>query len=371
MLFLVVLAFGQADARSPVKAAALISDHHKINPPLEDVSSDKKFFGPPFPADYPDDKRPSVDKKLLGKLRGPDQPYPALQSKADYDTDYVKDENSDKGHWKAQFEYDALRKKLNKETGDEKAAEDAANREGKDVDDAQKKRDDAAKKAADAAKDADDAAKSGDETGNNGDKGKDGKDGKDGDGKTGGSTGDPDMELVPPSEAELEKLKKRVTVAEESYEKEKKQFEECQKKLEEAKKNVEELKARQAEMEAQLASETKLYMETKVVKLNLKHAKEDAASAKRLAAEARLKEAQTVKQDLDLVLAAHKAKHDKAQQALAKEKADVEKAKADLAKATLHLQKLRGYSPEAPTKSGAQTTSALSVFAFVAVQALL
>merc|ERR1740138_198403 len=94
----------------------------KINPPLHDVASDKKFFGPPFPADYPDDKRPAVDKAILNKLKGPDQPYPALQSKADFDRDYVKDENSDKGAWKAQFEYDALRKKWLKEQSDEKSA---------------------------------------------------------------------------------------------------------------------------------------------------------------------------------------------------------------------------------------------------------
>merc|ERR1719389_1336006 len=93
MLFLVGLVLGQAAPISKTKTTAL------INPALKDVSSDKKFFGPPFPADYPDDKRPVVKKNILDKLKGPDQPYPALQSKSDFDKDFVKDENSDKGAW--------------------------------------------------------------------------------------------------------------------------------------------------------------------------------------------------------------------------------------------------------------------------------
>ena len=62
-----------------------------IEPALKDVSSDKKFFGPPFPADYPDDKRPVVQKSILDKLKGPEQPYPALQSKNTFDKDFVKE----------------------------------------------------------------------------------------------------------------------------------------------------------------------------------------------------------------------------------------------------------------------------------------
>ena len=40
----------------------------RLNPPLKDVSSDKKFFGPPFPADYPEDTRPVADKGILSIL---------------------------------------------------------------------------------------------------------------------------------------------------------------------------------------------------------------------------------------------------------------------------------------------------------------
>merc|ERR1719359_460533 len=112
-------------------AAALV----KVDPPLKDVASDKKFFGPPFPADYPDDKRPVVQKSILDKLKGPNQPYPALQGKAEFDADYVKDENSDTGAWKAQFEYDTLRRKLLKEEADERASQSRADSEGKEYDD--------------------------------------------------------------------------------------------------------------------------------------------------------------------------------------------------------------------------------------------
>jgi hypothetical protein len=215
MLFLVVLALTHASAVPITKTAPSSAKKVSlINPPLRDVTSDKKFFGPPFPADYPDDRRPAANKEILDKLKSPGQPYPSLQSKADYDQDYVKDENADKGQWKAQMEYDTLRRKLAKEEGDLKGAEDAANKEGKDVDGAKKDADDAAKKAADAKKNADDAA-------------------NDGDKETDGGTGDNGAELVPPSEAELEKLKKKVKAAEENLAKEEKEFAECKAQLEE------------------------------------------------------------------------------------------------------------------------------------------
>merc|ERR1712129_656879 len=142
-----------------------------ITPPLKDVKSDKKFLGPG--GDYPNDKRPVPDQKIMDKLKGPEQPYPALQSKADFDRDYVKDENSDKGAWKAQFEYDRLRNKIAKEA-DERAAQGQADKEGRDVDDAQKNSDAAGKNSKDA-QDALDKANKGDSNGQSG--GGDGKNG--------------------------------------------------------------------------------------------------------------------------------------------------------------------------------------------------
>lgn len=341
--FLVVLALGQADARSvPAKVASL------IEPALKDESSDKKFFGPN--GDYPNDKRPVPQKKILDKLKGPDQPYPALQSKDKFDADYVKDENSDSGAWKAQFEYDALRKKLAKEEGDAKAAQGRADKEGHDVDEAQRKADEAAKNAADAAKNAEDA-----------------KHGE------AGAADAPEGEILPPSAENLEKLKKKVAEAEEALEKEKKQFEECKKQLEAAKARVEDLKAQHEEMSKKLEGETKLWVETKTVRLNLKKAREEASHAKREAAEARLKVAQNNKAEVDKVLAREKAESEKAHQNLEKQKAAHDQAKKELEKATLRLQKLRGYTPgdKPALKSGSHTKSALSLLAFVAMQTLL
>merc|ERR1712139_144988 len=39
-------------------------------------------------------------------------PYPVVQDHEEFDSDFVKDENSDNGEWKAQTEYDRLRHKL-------------------------------------------------------------------------------------------------------------------------------------------------------------------------------------------------------------------------------------------------------------------
>jgi len=328
--------------KAPAKVASL------IEPALKDVSSDKKFFGPPFPADYPDDKRPVVQKSILDKLKGPEQPYPALQSKNTFDKDFVKDENSDKGGWKAQFEYDTLRKKLMGEEADEKSAEEKAAKEGRDADDAQSKADKAAKDAADAQKEADEAGK------------------EDGTGKDedGGEKGE--EEAAMPSDENLQKLKKQVADAEANLAKEKKEFAECKKQLEAAEQAVKDLKAQQLEMEQQLAGETKLWAETKAVRLNLHKAKVDASHAKTVAAQAKLQVALNTKADVDRAYAKEKAESDRAKENLEKERADLKQAKSDLEKATLRLQKLRGYSPAdtMPVKSSARMTSA---FAFLMI----
>lgn len=86
----------------------------KIDPEL-DPKSDKKFFGPPFPADYPSDTRPG------GK---PDfnYPFPHVQHSAKYDEDYIKDENTDNGEWKAQNDYDLAKARLARERQEMEAA---------------------------------------------------------------------------------------------------------------------------------------------------------------------------------------------------------------------------------------------------------
>jgi len=345
-------------AHKPIetKPASLVSYSPKISPPLHDGGpmghgehqSDKKFFGPPFPADYPEDKRPVPDKSILDKLKGPNQPYPAVQSKADFDRDFVKDENADTGSWKAQFEYDTLRNKISKESADAKNAGRRADKEAGDVDGAQGNSDragkdvDAAKKELDDALHGDDKAKTPEE-----------------------------IDEMPPSQEKLEHLKKAITEAEANYEREKTEFAECERQLAEAKKNLEELKAAQVAMEAKLAADTKLWVEQKSVKLNLQKSKEEAAHSKRLVADEHLAAARSAREAAMAVLATKKAKNDLAQQKLQKEQAKLAKTKQDFERATARLQTLRGYKPEVkPARSGvAAAASALAAYILVAMNA--
>jgi len=82
------------------------SEQTKTSPDL-DPASHKQFFK----KDYPDDLRtPPVHRFSF--------PFPAVQDSEDYDKDFVKDENSDGGEWKAQQEYDQLKSKLRKQEED-------------------------------------------------------------------------------------------------------------------------------------------------------------------------------------------------------------------------------------------------------------
>merc|ERR1719160_69326 len=77
----------------------------RISPSV--TQSDAKFMGD----DYPADRRPNAISPNLAF----GHPYPAVQEHADYDSDYVQDQNKDNGEWAAQWEYDRLRSKVRKE----------------------------------------------------------------------------------------------------------------------------------------------------------------------------------------------------------------------------------------------------------------
>lgn len=309
-----------------------------INPKLEDVSSDKKFFGPPFPADYPSDARPTVSPSIAWQLKENNKPYPYLQNRKEYDEDYVKDENSDRGDWKAQFDYDEYRRKLGEEEAAVKRAREKADKEGKDQSDAEKALSDAEKAAKDA-KDALDGAN----------KDKDGAD-KDGDG-TGGDG------LSAEEKEKLETLRKKVADAIDNLEKEKKEFEECKKNLEKAKKELDDAKAAHDAYEAQLQSQQKLF----VIKSEAdKQAREKARQARKEANEARIKTAGqkleaavALKKTREAALAKEKTEHAAAQKKLDQQKAKVEQAKKKLDEAKVRLQALRGYKTDMPSKSSA------------------
>lgn len=88
-----------AEAKTAMRRAQVSPDVDK---------ADKKFFK----KDFPWDKRPKADDLHFK------HPYPVVQDSNDYDKDFIKDENSDNGAWKAQETYDRLRVKLNKEKKD-------------------------------------------------------------------------------------------------------------------------------------------------------------------------------------------------------------------------------------------------------------
>jgi len=91
--------------------------------------SSKKFFE----KDYPFDKRPKADPLHFN------HPYPVVQDSSEYDSDFVKDENSDNGSWKAQETYDRLRAKLRKEKRDLAKALAKKNEEEDELKDAMKR----------------------------------------------------------------------------------------------------------------------------------------------------------------------------------------------------------------------------------------
>lgn len=118
-----------AEAKTSMRrvSGTLREDHQKgnISPELE-PESDKKFFH----KDYPFDKRPKADPFHFH------HPYPAVQDSGDYDADYVKDENSDNGNWKAQETYDRLRTKLARQKRDLAKAFEKKKTEDQELEDA-------------------------------------------------------------------------------------------------------------------------------------------------------------------------------------------------------------------------------------------
>jgi len=92
--------------------AAKSLESPEIKPSLS-PKSDKHFFG----KDYTDDLRPAIDAHPKWSY-----PYPKVQTQEKYDTDYVKDENNDGGHWKAQMDYDEIKMKYVKQQAVVRAA---------------------------------------------------------------------------------------------------------------------------------------------------------------------------------------------------------------------------------------------------------
>jgi len=122
-----ILSSGAATPSSSGKVALTLkkadSRQSKLSPSVD--GADKKFFG----KDYPYDNRPNAKHAF-------DYPYPAVQDSEDYMTDYVKDENSDGGHWAAQMEYDTLRTAIGEKKREVQKALEAKEAAKKELDEA-------------------------------------------------------------------------------------------------------------------------------------------------------------------------------------------------------------------------------------------
>jgi len=365
-----------------VAAAASKVTGGKIVPPLVDVTTDKKFFGPPFPADYPDDVQPAAERKLFSKTKV----YPKVQAEDHFDEDFVKDENSDGGKWKAQQDYDAARTKLaNQQSQRENAAKRAAN-EGRDVDNAEKsaaERQKSEDEASKAARDAEGAEASGRDAE---------KRARD---KVGEKQAAHDAKVAERAKREADKhktaeekqkeLADEVKESEKALAKEKESFANCQKQLEEAKARVKALEAEEAALKKGESAPPKKQNihdgvekeEKAVAEAQAKTKAAEAAHQETLEKlEATHHEAEAAKKEL----AQQKAEKEAAQASEAKEEKELKEADEELAESRSRLRRTRGPNavpageaeePTAPPpKAGAVSVGCSAVVA-VAVATLL
>lgn len=287
-----------------------------LHPPLE-PRSDRKFFK----KDYPNDLRPSID---AGKWQSP---YPKLQSNAKFDADYVKDENGDGGHWKAQMKYDSLKMKFAKQKEGVKKAlakeqeelREYENTKGPAKDaEAKATAAEAAAKAAQAEADA--AAKELKEAI---------KAGKDSESTAAAAH---NQTKKPTTVAEAEK---RLDAAVEG-------MKDCEKRLEDARKQLEEMKAKAArDKDSDVKTKDKEVEKAKTVekeKGGSVKSKEDALAAAKAKAAAAEKEAKKARKDLE----EEKKEHDEADEEYKHEKVDMVKLEKDYEAAEAELRRLRG-----------------------------
>lgn len=143
----------QRDLLQDDRKINVLQDGKQINPRLHVLQDDKKISPRLVPKsdriffdhDYPDDLEPHAKKTEFS------HPYPAVQDTDEYDKDYVKDENNDKGEWKAQMDYDLLRTKVARQKDDLENAKDAEREMQKKLEEATKREAAAAKAAKEAA----------------------------------------------------------------------------------------------------------------------------------------------------------------------------------------------------------------------------
>jgi len=263
-----------------------------IEPKLENVASDKGFFGPPFPADYPHDSQPEFeDKDVRPKRSGI---YPKVQQDGFLDHDYVKDDNSDGGEWKAQMAYDRARVRLAKDEEERRRAQARAEEKAKDADAAKKKLEDADKERKDAAKDAEDA------DGNAGKKEKEKDDADaakkkaDDDEKKAKEDEQKNKENSANATVTKEALEKELKEAQDDFEKAEEGLKECQDKYDKAKAELEKVKKQASAFEKAAGQKLNIakvnntqFVANATDQLKVATAKLSAARAQSLAAKAK------------------------------------------------------------------------------------
>jgi len=311
-----------------VKQESKLQVQGSISPDVD--KSDKKFFG----KDYPWDKRPVADEHYVFN-----HPYPAVQDSGDFDSDFVKDENSDGGKWKAQMDYDTLRHKIR--VAKEKLAELKAKMEGT-YEDWQKSKETssvAGRKAAAAGSDSGKAKAAAEAAAK---KVNDLEGGSSADGtKIGGEVGDA-IKKVQKEMSDLEKCKKALADAKERLKQLLKDKDEFDKKTVAAKeqRDAAQKKADEedaAEAKADAEAEAKAKKEGKAVAE--KHAKKKAkkvAKEKEEEEEAAFDEA-AWKKKLD----SEKKDHAQALKSYEQELRDVKLTEDQLARAAVELRKFR------------------------------
>jgi len=257
---------------------------------------------------YPYDKRPKVDVLHFK------HPYPAVQDSDDFDKDFVKDENSDDGSYRAQSEYDRLRHKLVTEKADVAKALKAKDQAENELREAMKRKADAEEHRKKLEKEAEEEKKRHEE------KKKEKKKGS-----VSGSAGKPEAEeqkevvvavpesvKIPGGVAAPARVDASVTDVKRAMD----ALDECKKELEEARqrlkglmKELEAAKVQQAETEASMETATE-----RVKSLEGGQAAADKASEKEkqeyLAAKKEYEEQQAVleKMEADIKVAAEKVK---------------------------------------------------------------
>lgn len=361
---------GSYGAQVATKAAVVREGHSKhraalgkapIVPPLVDVDTDKKFFGPPFPADYPDDISPPTKRKLFKK----DSVYPKVQEEGFFDKDYIKDENSDGGKWQAQFDYDSARTKI---ANQQRQAENAAKRAGKeqhDVETASGKVAETRRKeeaAAEEAKKAQDEAAAAEEAAR-----------RNAQKKADERAAEARVRAEKQEEEEKEQrrtLEKRVQDAEDKLTEEKKEYKECLKQLQEAKDKVDELEKQKRDLKKKGWNTTKwVVAETQDLEAERKAVEE--ATAKTAAAEAKhkatlknLEAAHEATEAAKRELEQQKRENERAHNLIEEQDRELEKAEKDLDSSKSKLRHIRGLDepkPKDPKEDGGAVSQASSL----------